>query len=97
MNINIKPLKKKNATDGIHAVGFEMYDPKAVEKLEADFKEAIEALKEMCIDAELLDQGSRFKGIEIIEKVTDQKWEDIKNPKYIYDPVEDYNDSTEAV
>jgi len=89
MNINIKPLNKIIATDGIHAVGFEMYDPKAVEKLEADFKEAIESLFSFTsenakllesINVTLMDHqiAEHIHRIEIIEKATNQKWEDIK-------------------
>ena len=38
-----------------------------------------------------------IKNIEPVEKATGKKWEDIKNPKYTYDPIEDYNNPTEAV
>ena len=88
MNINIKPLNKIIATDGIHAVGFEMYDPKAVEKLEADFKEAIEALVAIKVNLNSIDDAeTNLQAIayilssaklakDQIEKATGQKWED---------------------
>jgi len=94
MNINIKPLNKIITTDGIHAVGFEMYDPKAVEKLEADFKEVVEKLYKLTIESinnswEIAiskhhDNPKNYAHYQnkeymaTIEKATGQKWEDIK-------------------
>jgi hypothetical protein len=40
--------------------------------------EMLEALIEMCLDAELLDQGSRFEGVEAIEKNTGLTWAEVK-------------------
>ena len=94
MNINIKPLKRyqnsQRGTSNSHTETPLTYcNPEDVKKLEADFKEAIETLFSFTsenakllesINVTLMDHqiAEHIHRIEIIEKATGQKWEDIK-------------------
>ena len=76
----IKPIDKIIVTDGVHNVGIETYNPKQVEQLEADFKEAIEALKKVQLFAESSynTEISTTYYKKIIERLTGEEWEDFK-------------------
>jgi len=83
MNINIEPLKYTESGP----FKLPLYDPEDVEKLEANFKEAIEALTILLKNIErygIMPEHKRMfldtyeLQINIIEKATGQKWEDMK-------------------
>ena len=87
MNINIKPIEK--VAINVNPMYVKVYRDKDVEELEANYKEAINALKNI-IDYEIYeaisDKCSTLdieveiyrKQIAIIEKATGKKWEDLK-------------------
>ena len=52
--------------------------PDSYKRLQEQSGPMLEALIELCIDAEMLDQGSRFAGIEVIESATGKTWDEIK-------------------
>ncbi len=88
--MNIKPIKQIITTDGVHAVGFKIYDPELVRELEEKYKEAVEALYEVIseqakilesINVTLMDDivAKHIHRIEIIEKAYNKPWEEIKD------------------
>ncbi len=91
--MEIKPIDQIWTTDGVHVVQFKIYDPHQVRQLEADYKEAIEALKMVQIGMILLkavteektrayynieDAFMNSKDIKIIEKAYGESWDDIR-------------------
>jgi len=87
--MNIKPIEQIWTTDGVHHVQIKIYDPHKVRKLEANFEQAIEALKDNTIFFEeingkvkdnLMDQHLTnliFINIGIIEKAYNMKWKEL--------------------
>lgn len=85
--LEIKPLRKTIVTDGVHAVGIEVYNDGGVEELEQQIKGLVEFSIDILtgeyagIESPLADE--RFKDdyndiISLIEKIADKTWEEIQ-------------------
>lgn len=88
--MEIKPIKKIWTTDGVHVVQIKIYDPHEVRQLEANYKEAIEALVELHKRFDVSKSWGNFDAKyyafmqitrPIIEKAYGESWEDIRREK----------------
>ena len=87
-NLGIKPIDRRNMWAGTFQKL--MCDNEPVEKLEADYKEAIEAIETQTKLWEIMVRSypdkfykdkRYYKNIKIIEKAYGESWEDIRRDK----------------